>query len=165
VNADRAARALPREDDTPWYRQFWPWFLIALPGTVVIAAIATLVIAVRHADDLVVDDYYRSGLAINQRLAAAHRAEELGLDARIQVFEDRVQLRLGGPDPGTALRLRLSHPLEADRDFSLQLERSAPGLYLGHMPGQVTPNWHWTLDAGETSSWRLDGELAAADFL
>ena len=36
--------ALPGTDLLPWYRQFWPWFLIALPGTVVVAAIGTLVI-------------------------------------------------------------------------------------------------------------------------
>ena len=23
----------PGGDDSPWYRQFWPWFLIALPGS------------------------------------------------------------------------------------------------------------------------------------
>ncbi|MEQ8516343.1 MAG: FixH family protein, partial [Chromatocurvus sp.] len=43
----------------PWYRQFWPWFLIVLPGTVVVASIATLIIAVRGSDDLVVDEYYK----------------------------------------------------------------------------------------------------------
>ena len=59
---------LPGGDTLPWYRQFWPWFLIALPACVVIAAIATALIASRHADDLVADSYYKDGLAINRRL-------------------------------------------------------------------------------------------------
>ena len=158
----RGGGRLPREDDQPWYRQFWPWFLIALPGSVVIAAIATLVIALRHADDLVVDDYYRSGLAINERLAREQRARELGLAASLQVYGDLLQLRLSGA--GGPLRLQLSHPLEADRDFALRLESRAPGLYVARMPRAVAPNWHWTLDSGEDGDWRLTGDLGADDF-
>jgi hypothetical protein len=33
----------------PWYREPWPWFLMAGPGLVVVAAIATAVIAFRGA--------------------------------------------------------------------------------------------------------------------
>jgi hypothetical protein len=37
-------------DAAPWYRQFWPWFLIALPLASVVLGIATVSVAVRHAD-------------------------------------------------------------------------------------------------------------------
>ncbi|HEY3488245.1 MAG TPA: FixH family protein [Gammaproteobacteria bacterium] len=37
----------------PWYRQFWPWFLIALPASALIASSITCVIALRHADEVV----------------------------------------------------------------------------------------------------------------
>jgi len=163
--AQRPGRSLPREDDRPWYRQFWPWFLIALPGSVVVAAVATLVIAMRHADDLVVDDYYRTGLAINQTLAREQRAAELGLGARLQLFEERLQLRLSGAAPTQNLRLQLSHPMEADRDFALELQPSAPGLYVETLPRRVAPHWHWALESVGDSGWRLTGELTAADFI
>ena len=65
----------------PWYRQFWPWFLIALPGSVVIASLVTVYIAFSGADSLVVDNYYRDGLAINQVLEQDRRAEALGSPA------------------------------------------------------------------------------------
>ena len=55
-------------DSQPWYRQFWPWFLIALPATVVVAGLTTWWIAAHKADSLVVDDYYKEGLAINRQL-------------------------------------------------------------------------------------------------
>jgi len=40
----------------PWYRQFWPWFIIALPTAAVIASFITLWLAVSNPDPLVVDD-------------------------------------------------------------------------------------------------------------
>ena len=39
-----------RVDDKPWYKQFWPWFIIALPLTSVVASFLTLWIAVTQPD-------------------------------------------------------------------------------------------------------------------
>tara|TARA_R110002072_G_scaffold24747_4_gene83712 strand:- start:11289 stop:11489 length:201 start_codon:yes stop_codon:yes gene_type:complete len=36
-------------DTKPWYKQFWPWFLISLPSSVVIASIITISLAVKNA--------------------------------------------------------------------------------------------------------------------
>ena len=43
-------------DTKPWYKQFWPWFIIALPLSAVIASIATFVIALQNPEHLVVDN-------------------------------------------------------------------------------------------------------------
>jgi len=40
----------------PWYRQFWPWFIIALPASAVIASFISLWLAVSNPDHLVVDE-------------------------------------------------------------------------------------------------------------
>lgn len=158
------ATSLPGTDDRPWFRQFWPWFLIALPGSVVIAAFTTLYIANKHSDDLVVDDYYKDGLAINQRLEKDRRAEALGLHAELEVSGAEVRLLLDGPVDRQELRLSLSHPLEADRDFSLVLGRYTTGGYSATLPQAVAPNWHWVLDGGEDSDWRLQGALTGDQF-
>ena len=42
--------------DVPWYRQFWPWFIIALPAAAVVASFFTLWLAISRPDYLVVDD-------------------------------------------------------------------------------------------------------------
>ena len=164
----RAGPAGLRAGCSPWYRQFWPWFLIALPGSVVIAGLATLYIAHRHADDLVVDAYYRDGLAINVQLEKRTAAAQLGLAASVQILDRRIQVRLRGLDEAVAylpeLQLQLSHPLEADRDFPLTLQRVAAGLFDATMPAPVAPNWHWIL-ADPQGNWRLDGSLRAADFV
>lgn len=43
----------------PWYKQFWPWFLIALPGSVVIASLFTVTLAVQHAPVIIQKDIGR----------------------------------------------------------------------------------------------------------
>ena len=143
-------------DTLPWYRQFWPWFLIALPATVVIAAFITLYIATTGADDLVASEYYKDGLAINRRLEKSRMAEELGMSAELYFDAGSVRASLSAPRNPEQLQLRLSHPLEADSDFSLALARIAPGEYVGHLPRAVGPRWHWSLQE-EDGNWRLDG--------
>jgi hypothetical protein len=151
-------------DSVPWYRQFWPWFLIALPGSVVIAALTTVVIASRHADDLVVDDYYESGLAINRQLEKRDAAHDRGYAAELFVADDSVLVETRGIDGYGELRIRFSHPMEADRDFSARLRRIAPHRFAGRLETPIAAHWHWILDAGEDSDWRLDGSLGAGDF-
>jgi len=73
-----------KTDTKPWYKQFWPWFIIALPASAVIAGITTVFIAFENADSLVVDDYYKEGKAINQRVALLKRARDMGLKAELQ---------------------------------------------------------------------------------
>ncbi len=115
------ARPNRQEDLEPWYRQFWPWFLIALPGSVVIASLSTLYIANRYSDDLVVDDYYKDGLAINVELGKQRVADgtrHRSLSCRYLTTGYRCALR-GDEYGDDTLDLFLSHPLEADRDFSV----------------------------------------------
>jgi hypothetical protein len=157
------ARPLPREDTEPWYRQFWPWFLILLPASVVVAGLTTLVLANRHADDLVVDDYYKDGLAINRQLEKKHRAEQLGISARLTFSERSVAVTVTGPVEAPALALLLSHPLESDQDFELELARVAAGEYRGVLSHRVSPRWHWKLELPGSEGWRLDGSIEAAD--
>ncbi len=146
----------------PWYRQFWPWFLIVLPASVVIAAIATMIIAVRGSDDLVVDDYYKDGLAINRQLERDERARQRGYTADLRIAEDTVTVLTEDLPAVAELRLRLSHPMEADRDIRIDLRRSGPERYAARLPIPVGDNWHWLLDAGESGDWRITGTTGDA---
>jgi hypothetical protein len=53
----------------PWWRHGMVWMLIAGPAIVVVAGVATLVLALRTPDPLVAEDYYRRGIEINKTLA------------------------------------------------------------------------------------------------
>ena len=43
-------------NESPWYRQFWPWFVMALPAAAVAASFVTLYLA-GSEPAMVVDDY------------------------------------------------------------------------------------------------------------
>jgi hypothetical protein len=49
------SQAIPGQIE-PWYKQFWPWFIIALPASAVIASFFTLWLAISNPDHLVVDE-------------------------------------------------------------------------------------------------------------
>jgi hypothetical protein len=44
----------------PWYRQFWPWFLIAIPAWGVASSIITTSVALYGADEVVSRDSVRA---------------------------------------------------------------------------------------------------------
>jgi hypothetical protein len=94
-------------DNAPWYRQGWPWFLISLPATAVIAGLATYYIAARGFDGPVVADYYKQGLAINEELGRSHRARDLGIEAKVAL--DGLAVVSGCGEPVSAQPL----PVEA----------------------------------------------------
>ena len=79
---------------TPWYKERWTWLLMLMPATAIVAGSITLWLAIKSFDGLVADDYYKQGLAINQTLAKANVAQDMGLVAH--VFDDRTLAPLTG---------------------------------------------------------------------
>ncbi len=163
---------------TPWYRQGWPWFLIALPATAVVGGIITAILAVRGFDGPVVADYYKQGLAINEEVARAQLARELAITAETELagFADgdrvRVELQAERPlPPEAALRLRLAHPGRPAEDRVAVLARTdvdvdnRRAVYVGslqsttarELSGPVT--WQVVL---ESPQWRIDDSFSAS---
>lgn len=144
----------------PWYREPWPWILMAGPFIVIVAAMITLWLAIESNDGLVADDYYRRGLAINQTLSGERLALQRRYRAQVTFSDDarrvRVMLSGDGELPG-ALRLRLAHPTRAGMDELVTLRALAPGWFEAQL---VTPVHGRRLivieDAART--WRLSAE-------
>ena len=76
----------------PWYRQFWPWFIIALPAAAVIAGISTAIIASKDGVNLVAEDYYKQGKEINQDLSKFDRSEALNIRIALEVSGNELTL-------------------------------------------------------------------------
>jgi hypothetical protein len=146
-----------RSPDKPWYREPWPWILMAGPAAVIVAGAFTMALAFRTEDGLVADDYYKRGLAINQVLRRDDRARELNLRAVVSFSDARVRVVLrDGKEAPPELRLRLVHPTRGGRDRSVSLRSTAPGVYEGSAAGIYGETRRLVLeDVGST--WRLTG--------
>lgn len=168
VSSDRLRAAeMPASPPPPWYRQGWPWFLILLPASVVVAALFTLGIAIRNDDSLVSDDYYKDGLAINRELAKDRFALSHGLSATLSYHADTqgVELTLAGSiDAPQRLRLDVVHPTDSERDLHLQLHRVNDGSFAGRAPTAISGKWYLKLESdADASPWRLRGTLQVMD--
>ena len=137
-----------------WYREPWPWLLMAGPSAVVVAGLITAVIAFRSADGLVADDYYRQGLMINRSIARDAAARELGVRGRVEFEPGRARAALSadGRLP-ERIRMTLVHGARAGGDRVAMLSRDAGGDYSAAF-GPL-PEGRWTLVL-ETPEWRLE---------
>lgn len=146
----------------PWYRQFWPWFLIALPASSVVGGIATLLVALHDPDGLVTDDYYRVGLAINQQIARDRHAAALGLSADVDVTPDAhlvsVTLTARQPVAADRLQLTLAHPTRSGLDVTAELRRVPAGSFVGDLTIPAQGRWHVLVEP-PGDDWRLAGRL------
>lgn len=123
----------PVENSTPWYRQFWPWFLLTIPLLTIVAGIITIYLANKNQVSLVHDNYYKQGLAINQVMqqqeyaATAKLAAQLTYKAEQQLLSVKLQGKLDHwPQQ---LLLRTLHPTRAEQDRTFILEHNENGLY------------------------------------
>jgi hypothetical protein len=106
-----------------WYRNPWVWLIIALPMSAVIGGIATIIITNKHQPDMVVDDYYKKGKAINQELTLYDNALKQGITLEVKVNEHRIEVK--SPTEFTALKVKMIHSTLADQDFDLVLTPNA----------------------------------------
>src|SRR5512143_961136 len=155
VSVSSMTRILPamhRLDAEPWYRQRWPWFLIAGPAIVVVAALFTAWLAASTDDGVIADDYYKRGLMINKELDRTARAEALRLGAVVTFAPDgSVRLALDGDAPPEVM-LTLGHPTRAGYDRAITLMRGADGVYAGRLDAPRDGRRHVAV---ETATWRL----------
>jgi uncharacterized protein len=144
---------LPTPPAKPWYREPWPWILMAGPGTVVVAGFITAWIAFAGADGLVADDYYKQGLAINRTLAREAQAKALGLEGELAVAGGvvRVTLRSSQALPDR-LSLRFAHPARASDDRVVFLARRSDSTFEAPVPVLAPAAWRAIV---ETPDWRI----------
>lgn len=147
-----------KTDFVPWYKQGWPWFLIAIPATSVVVGFAFLTVSIKTWDGLVVDDYYKEGRAIVQTIGRSEHAKELGLSAQMKIRPDSLRIDLSALKPENlpeSIRLLISHPTRGGSDQELLL--SGPG---GVFEGAISPlskgRWLFLIE-DESRSWRMNG--------
>jgi hypothetical protein len=142
----------------PWYREVWPWLLMAGPAAVLAAGAFTTWIAFASADGLVAEDYYKQGLGINRRLAREDAAQRLGVDASLRLQGSEIEVVLKGATP-EALFVHLVHPTRAGHDVRLRLGRAEGGVYRAELPPLPPGRWRAAIEDAR-GTWRIVKEAS-----
>ena len=168
---EAALNLKPKKKDI-WYREPWLLLVAGGPAMVVVASVMTGYIAIRGADKVVADDYYKQGLMINKDIQRDAKAKALGLSASlyIDLKTAKLHLKLSSSQPGVELpsgiQLSLARASENASSVNevihrLPLIRTADGSYEGDLnlvsklsSGSVKL-FHIKL---ETTEWRLTGD-------
>lgn len=150
-------------DGRPWYREPWPWIVMAGPAVVIVAGVITAWIAFAGADGLVSDDYYKQGLAINRVIARGETAAQRGIAGELAIDRQgdlrlRLEQRADQPPLPAAVRVRLVHPTRASEDRVVEAVRGDAGDYRAQVDRPAGLQWHAVVD---TPEWRLEGSLPA----
>lgn len=144
---------------TPWYRERWPWLLMLGPAVVIVAGFITAWLAFRSADGLVDDDYYKQGLAVNQRIHRDQAALDRGIEVDLELTgagrELAARLREHSPqETPPVLMVRLSHPTTAGRDLVLSLVLGPDGVYRTALAEKLAGRWVVSI-TDASARWRL----------
>jgi hypothetical protein len=137
----------------PW-KEPLVWLVVGIPAATVVAGLATWWIAAQRADSNVAEDWYKRGLTINRSLERESRALALGLRAEVSLagtHDLRVRLEGDGPLPDT-IAVVLTHPVRAEQDRRLSLDRQPDGGY--RIVSPLAGAGHWGLSI-EAQDWRI----------
>lgn len=157
----------------PWYRQSWAWFVLSPLILIFFVCAVLLTVAYKQADDVVIDNYYKKGRMINQRIEEDRvaKAAQLGADLTFDMTSAEVLLKLSAADVSVfpeAVMLYLDHPVEADFDAQIELHQIAPGRYRADLDKPLAHRWYVRMMPKVTADnagafWRLVGEINFSD--
>jgi hypothetical protein len=136
-----------------WYRNPWPWLLMAGPAAVLVAGAITTWMAVASSDGLVAEDYYRQGLAINKVLAREDAARAHGISAAVVLDAGMLRVTLSGQAP-EALFAHLAHATRAGYDQRVRLVRVREGVYETELPPLPAGHWRVVIE-DPRGTWRI----------
>ncbi|MFV8455354.1 FixH family protein [Vibrio owensii] len=144
----------------PWYKQFWPWFLIILPLTVVVWTIVTVVVFANNSVSLVAEDYYKKGKGINIDISKMNVARDLGLNASVSSDDNTVVIAFNkGELPHfPALTATFTHRTLPDRDFTTLLTADAKGNYRLTPEDSIQGPWFVELEP-HNKEWMIQGRV------
>lgn len=159
------------ENIRPWYREFWFWFVFGPLIFIIGLCAVTVTIAFRYSDDVVTDNYYKSGVMINQTLQQDERATQLGLKAQVKFDQatGEVLVHLTGSDLPKQLMLYLDNPVKSAKDQHVVLQEIAAGRYRGELAEPVNYSWYLALvpevdpSKRKQSPWLLTGDINLAN--
>ncbi|MEZ9232690.1 FixH family protein [Vibrio amylolyticus] len=144
----------------PWYKQFWPWFLIILPATVVFWTITTVILFTQNSVHLVTEDYYKKGKGINVDISKVQVANDLGLSATVRSEGNQILFKFdkGNLEHYPAITAMFAHRTLPDRDFTSLITSDANGLYRLNLDSELQGPWFIELSPHD-QQWLIQGRV------
>ena len=145
----------------PWYKQFWPWFLILLPVTTIVCSIIRVVILSYNPVALVTEDYYKKGKGINIDLSKIKVANNLNLNASAYSDNNEIVITLekGKLEHFPALQAMFAHRTLPDQDFSQLITADASGQYRIVLNDPLQGPWFIELTPYD-KKWLVQGKMS-----
>lgn len=168
-NESSDIRSTQNHEIEPWFKQGWPWALIAIPFLTVIAGVITFMIAKDTSDSLVQDDYYKKGLAINSNLERLNFTQSMQLIADIEVdtANNLIIVKLEANENSqkqlsNQLSINFSHPTLKSKDKSFQLSQLSKNEFVADFTQLDSAYWHIQIE-DESKTWLLKGRWLYPD--
>ena len=154
--------ANPIDPPRPAWREPLVWMVWGIPALTIVAGLVTWWIAAQRADSNVAEDWYKRGMTINRSLERESRAQALGLGAELTlVGEHDLRLRLeSGATLPPSVNVLLTHPVRAEQDRPLSLDRQPDGAYRIVSPQVAAGQWGLSIEAQD---WRIATRRASLE--
>lgn len=152
------------QDTKPWYRHFWPWFMLGILGLGICASSIAVTLAVRNPPDIVSGDYRPLGKLLVDSHLRHDRAVALGLSGELMLTPERLGLSVAAADPASlpaTLMLQVQHPADSARDQQILMRRHAAGTYRG-VPVGALPVRGRIIVSDTARDWWISGRIENA---
>jgi len=154
-------------------RNYWPVVLFAIPFAAVLFGIVMVSTVSYFPDDVVVDSYYKDGMAINQQIQADNKAALLNVSALIETqpsSEPTIRIE-GAADSAISLHVRHVTDERLDKSYTL-LPGQGHDYTIQSQVGRTeladimssTGIWYLELE-GLDDAWRLRKRLVTPSVL
>lgn len=153
----------------PWYKHPHLWLVICLPILSIVVSLTFARTAFINKSDVVRDDWYMDGKALQQDLSRDTAAATANLHAKVSMNpQGQIDVVLSHA-PNTAIPPQLDlyffHPIKSEKDHKISLKRLEDGHFQGQMDADLLKPSHYYVEL-DGHLWRLKQrvELPIATF-
>ncbi len=145
----------------PWYKQVWPWVLIAIPVLSTLKAVQAVIVMNRASPDLVIDDYYAEGKTINMNLEKYREAATRNLNGQLLVAANKAIVEFKNNKlTDSELILEFVHSTKKSKDFTVTATRSGESIYVAELPVTLEGKWNIVVHDSKVD-WKMRTTLMA----